>query len=134
VTAPLPAHPQVGVGWAFPIRWDVGGAVATSVDERRVVQSMALLLRTRIGERVMRPRLGADADRFVFAPRTDEVLHQLEYAVDQALLRWEPRVIVDDVSALAAGDDRIDVSITYRLDAHRRPSNLVLPFYLEDGT
>lgn len=128
---PVPQHPQVGTGWAFPIRWRADGTVDTSTDEARVVQSMTLILRTRIGERAMRPRLGASADRFVFASRTDEALHQLEFAVDQALLRWEPRVLVDDVSAVAGDDNRIDVSITYRIDAHRRPSNLVMPFYVD---
>lgn len=134
MSASVPQHPQVGTGWAFPIRWEPGGSVATSDDEERLVQSMTLVLRTRVGERVMRPRFGAGADRYVFAPRTGETLHQLEFAVDQALLRWEPRVIVDDVSAVATGEGRIDVSITYRVDPHRRPSNLVLPFFLGDGS
>lgn len=132
MSATDPAHPHVGTGWAFPVRWHLGG-VATAQDEDNVRRSMVLILRTRIGERIMRPTFGADADRFVFAPNTDQTRFQLEYLVEQALMRWEPRAIVDAVDAVEEdGGARIDVSITYRIDRHRRPDSLVLPFYVED--
>lgn len=130
---PLTAEfPHVGVGWAFPVRWEAGAAMR-SADEERVRSAMILILRTRLGERVMRPDFGADADRFVFAPNTDQVRFQLAYLVEQALLRWEPRVIVDAVDAVEADEGaRIDVTITYRIDTHRRPSSIVLPFAIEE--
>lgn len=139
----LPSYPQVGVGWAFPVRWEVsedgaGGEsarVVRSQDERRVAEALRLILRTIPGSRAMRPTFGAGVDRYVFDPRTEEVCFRLAADVRRALVRWEPRVLVDRVEAVPAGEgeDRIDVSIDYRIDAHRRPSNLVVTFDLEGG-
>ncbi len=128
-----PEFPHVGVGWAFPVRWDRSGAVALAQDEEEIRQAIRIILRTNLGSRVMRPTYGAGVDRYVFAPRTDPVCFRLAFDVRRALLLHEPRIIVDSVEAVPAGeaDDRIDVSIEFRIDVHRRPSSLVVPFYLQ---
>lgn len=126
-------YPHIGTGWHFPVVWENGRA-KTSQLEARINQSIAIILRTGIGSRVMRPTFGAGVDRYVFAPRTDEVCFRLATDVERALLLWEPRIIVDRVEATPAGDadGRIDVEIEYRIDPHRRPSSLVVPFYVEN--
>ena len=140
-------HPQVGRGWAFPPRWEpvlvddgAGGTVVAGarvgLDEDAVTHlqaAMRLALRTERGSRVMRPTLGAGVDRYVFEARTADVCHRLAREVERTLLLWEPRVVVDAVEATPAGeaDERIDVRIDYRIDRHRRPTSLVVPFYLE---
>ncbi|MFI7480969.1 GPW/gp25 family protein [Kocuria sp. M1R5S2] len=132
-------HPQAGRGWAFPPRWrrpedEPAGvpAVATSEDAQHVEEAMVLLLRTMLGSRVMRPGLGAGVDRWVFEPRTTDACHRLADDVRRALVLGEPRVVVDAVQAVPAGEaeDRVDVTISYRIDRHRRPTSLVVPFYL----
>ena len=130
-----PHHPHVGVGWAFPVHWDDDGVVDLSFDEQHVEEAMRLILRTLQGARAMRPEFGAGVDRYVFAPRTDEACFRLASDVRRALMLSEPRVLVDRVDATPAGDDgeRIDVLIEFRLDRHRRPSSLVLPYYVEGG-
>ena len=132
-----PELPHVGVGWAFPVRWAVEG-VDLVTDEEEIRQAIRIVLRTNLGSRVMHPTYGADVERYVFAPRTDQVCFQLAFDVERALLLDEPRIIVDRVEAVPAGEaeDRIDVTIEYRIDRHRRPSSLVVPFYLqaEGGT
>jgi phage baseplate assembly protein W len=130
--SPLPEYPHVGVGWAFPVRWGRDG-VDLVFDEEEIRQAIRIILRTNLGSRVMRPTYGADVERYVFAPRTDQVCFQLAFDVQRALLLHEPRIIVDKVEALPAGEaeDRIDVAIEFRIDRHRRSSSLVLPFYLQ---
>jgi uncharacterized protein len=130
--SPSPEYPHVGVGWAFPVRWGSDGVELVG-DEEEIRQAIRIILRTNLGSRVMRPTYGADVERYVFAPRTDQVRFQLAFDVERALLLHEPRIIVDKVEALPAGEaeDRIDVAIEFRIDRHRRPSSLVLPFYLE---
>jgi uncharacterized protein len=131
-------YPQVGRGWAFPPRWrrsgaDEGNAVVDlSEGAEHVMEAMVVLLRTMLGSRVMRPGLGAGVDRYVFEPRTPDACHRLADDVRRALLLGEPRVIVDAVDAVPAGDadDRVDVTIEFRIDRHRRPNSLVVPFYL----
>ncbi|WP_297083799.1 GPW/gp25 family protein [uncultured Demequina sp.] len=135
-------YPHVGRGWAFPPRWEMheareGHPAGATLDLNdgvpHVQEAMRLVLRTSLGERVMRPTLGAGVDRYVFESRTVETCHRLAHDVERALLLWEPRVIVDGVTAVPAGaaDDRIDVRIDYRIDRHRRPDSLIVPFYVE---
>ena len=125
-------YPQVGVGWGFPVRWqdeDLRG-LRTSSGKQRIDEALLLLVRTGVGERVMLPSFGAGVDRFVFEQRTEEVCRRLEDDVRRTLLLHEPRVIVERIEAVPAGtDDRIDVLLEYRIDRHRRPENLVLPFH-----
>jgi phage baseplate assembly protein W len=128
-TADWDDYPQVGVGWGFPVQWDDGGLRA-SAGKERIEEALLVLVRTGVGERVMLPSFGAGVDRFVFEQRTDEVCRRLEDDVRRTLLLHEPRVIVDRIEAVPAGaDDRIDVLLEYRIDRHRRPESLVLPFY-----
>jgi Bacteriophage baseplate protein W len=126
-------YPQVGRGWAFPPRWVRPGTLVMSDGEQHIREALVVLLRTMLGSRVMRPGLGAGIDRYVFEPRTADACHRLADDVRRALLLGEPRVIVDAVSAVPAAetDDRVDVTVEYRIDRHRRPTSLVLPFYLE---
>ncbi|MFI6567434.1 GPW/gp25 family protein [Streptomyces sp. NPDC050534] len=129
-------YPQVGQGWAFPPHWvrPVPGpaSVVTDHGEERIERSLQVLLRTLTGSRVMRLGFGSGVDRYVFEPRTPDACYRLADDVRRALLLGEPRVIVDSVEAVAAedADDRVDVVIAYRIDRHRRPNSLVVPFYL----
>jgi phage baseplate assembly protein W len=125
-------HPHVGVGWKFPVEWNDQGVVRRSHDEEHLREAMILILRT--GARAMHPDFGAGVDRFVFAPRTEHDCLRIAADVRRALLLSEPRAILDRVEAVPVGDadDRIDVLIEFRLDAHRRPTSLVLPYYRSD--
>jgi phage baseplate assembly protein W len=127
-------YPHAGVGWKFPVRWGPDGTIVKSHDERHVSEAMELILRTGMGSRAMRPTFGAGVDRYVFAPRTEQVCIRIAADIRRALLLSEPRAIVDRVEAVPAGDaeNRIDVLIEFRLDQHRRPTNLVLPYYLRE--
>ncbi len=141
-------YPQVGQGWAFPPRWTAAGdgvagdgvagagaavpRLVLSAGARRIREAIEVLLRTPLGSRVMRPDVGVGIDRFGFEPRTAEACHRLADDVRRALALGEPRIIVDSVEAAPAGAaaDRIDVTIEYRIDRHRRPESMVVPFYV----
>jgi Bacteriophage baseplate protein W len=129
-------YPQVGRGWEYPPRWSAPAAqpatVAMNDGATHVKEAMVILLRTAVGSRVMRPDLGAGVDRYVFEPRTADSCHRLADDVRRALVLGEPRVIVDtvDASPSATAEDQVDVTIEFRIDRHRRPTSLVVPFYL----
>ena len=136
MTTQADEYPQVGRGWAFPPCWRTDGSVVMGEDRvKHVEQAMVILLRTALGSRVMRPGLGAGVDRYVFEPATADACHRLADDVRRALVLGEPRVIVDNVAAVPAGtaDDQVDVTVEFRIDRHRRPTSLVVPFYLAGG-
>ena len=128
----------LGRGWAFPVRWNpvradgVEGAVDLSEGETDVREAILLILKTAAGARLLHPEFGTGIDRYVFAPRTADTAFRLQTEVERALIRWEPRAIIDKVEARPSPDDegRIDVFIEYRVETHRHPQSLVYPFYV----
>jgi phage baseplate assembly protein W len=126
------APPFLGAGWVFPIRPNAAGGLGYVGGDDNVEQSLAILLQTALGERVMRPDFGADAPRLVFAPGSEQFLHLLETTVRDAIVNWEARVDVLSVVAEADPVDpaRITVSIAYAIRQTNTRKNLVFPYYL----
>jgi phage baseplate assembly protein W len=127
----------LGTGWAFPPRFDrATGDVALVADEADIRESLVILMRTRPGERLMHPRYGCDIYRFVFARLDATTTADLKDAIAQAILFFEPRVILEEV--LVRFDDALEgrllVEIDYRVRATNNRANIVFPFYLDEGT
>jgi hypothetical protein len=116
----------------FPIRPNTAGGLGYVSGDGNVEQSLAILLQTALGERVMRSDFGTDAPRLVFAPGSEQFLHLLETTVRDAIVNWEPRVDVLSVAAEADPVDpaRITVSIAYAIRQTNTRKNLVFPYYL----
>lgn len=127
----------LGTGWAFPPRFDpTTGAVVLVSDEDDIRQSLTILMRTRPGERVMHPRYGCDIYRFVFAQVDATTTTEIRDAIAQAILFFEPRVLLEDVRLHVdeALEGRLDIEIGYRIRATNNRANIVFPFYLQEGT
>jgi uncharacterized protein len=133
----VPDHAQafLGVGWAFPPRLDPGGRIAESVYEDDVREAIRIILGTNPGERVMRPDFGAGLERFVFEPVNPATVTQVETAVRQALVAWEPRIDVLEARVTPEGSPPVVllIDVQYRVRATNALENLVYPFYLEEG-
>jgi len=122
----------VGAGWSFPVTTDATGDVALVTDEREVDQAIRIILGTARGERPMRPEFGCRIHDHVFGPANGTTAGQIAYDVREALERWEPRIIVRDVSIdfddIVQG--RVCVDIRYEVVNSNDPRNLVFPFYV----
>lgn len=127
------AREFLGKGWRFPIHPGENGGLGYVGGDENVEQSLRILLLTRLGERLMRPRFGSEAPRLVFAPGSEQYLRLLEESVREAVRDWEPRVELDAVRAEADLEDetRVIVSIEYRIRRSNTRTNLVFPFYLD---
>ena len=126
----------LGVSWKFPVQIDAGKQrFALAAYEESVRQAIRIILDTAKGERVMRPDFGCGIHEFVFAPNSADTHGIVEHEVREALLRWEPRIDVLDVNAMAAGaqGEELLISIDYRIRATDSRFNLVYPFYLDRG-
>jgi phage baseplate assembly protein W len=124
-----------GSGWRFPIQPGADGSLGYISLDDNVAQSVELLLRTRAGERLMRPEFGTTAPSMVFDADSEQNLFRLERALSDAVRRWEPRVEVDQVHAERdpAGEGRVTVTVTYRILRTNTVRNLVFPYYLQSG-
>jgi phage baseplate assembly protein W len=124
----------LGRGWAFPVRIS-GGEIATVAHEDDIAEAIRLVLDTTPGERVMRPDFGAGLRALAFEPINTTTIALARHRVEEALIRWEPRIDVEDVSVTPdeQARGRLLIEIRYRVRASNTFYNLVYPFYLMEG-
>ena len=125
----------LGNGWKFPIRINGRGGFSLSREEQDVAEAIWIVLSTARGERIMRPEFGCGIHDYVFAPNNASTRGAIAYQVQQALIRWEPRIDVIDVRT---GDDPSQpnlllIHVDYRIRANNAFHNLVYPFFLQEG-
>jgi hypothetical protein len=121
----------LGQGWAFPLRPSVQGGIQLSKEAEKVRQSIGIILRTRLGERVYRPNFGCRLSELTFAPLNTTTLFLIRLHVEEALEAWEPRIVLEEVSTdpdPIAG--KVFIIINYRLKTEPDLYSLVYPFYL----
>lgn len=145
----------VGTGWRFPIKVNARGRLEWSSGPQRIQDAIWLIVKTALGERIMRPKFGAGVDDFVFQSNSAVNRSKLAIAIKSALLEWEPRIDLEDVRVDSAADlssARVDsgnddvrfsdlgslesqvlVTIQYRIRMTNELFNVVFPFYLEEG-
>jgi phage baseplate assembly protein W len=130
-----------GRGWRFwswpnrerkPSGWLERGAVAMAEYEESIQQSVAIILGTARGERVMRPEFGCGLHELVFANNSPSTSERAVREVHEALLRWEPRIEVLHVYAeFYDQPNQLLIEVEYRVRSTNNRFNLVYPFYLE---
>jgi hypothetical protein len=135
VAAPATDKAFLGVGWAFPVAPDAAGEAALAAYEEDVREAIEIILGTNPGERVMRPDFGAGLQALVFEPIGATTAALVRHRVEEALVRWEPRIDVLDVRVRADGTllNRLLVEIDYQVRSTNTFYNLVYPFYLLEG-
>jgi len=136
MATPNSAKAFLGVGWAFPPCTTNDGSTAMVAYECDVKESIRIILGTDWGERVMRPDFGAGLRSFVFGPLNQTTLQQVQTRVQESLVKWEPRIDVEQVSTTIDPTTRstLLIAITYRVRVTNTLQNLVYPFYLEEGS
>jgi phage baseplate assembly protein W len=120
-----------GRGWAFPLRLDSTGSFVLSSGERELEEAIRLILGTAPGERPMRPEYGCGIHDLVFDTVDAGLAGRVAAEVRAALVRWEPRVDIAEVTAapLPGGPHVLGIAIAYRVKATNDRRNLVFPFY-----
>ncbi len=125
----------LGVGWKFSLQINERGGVALSQYERKIHESIRIIIETAKGERVMRPDFGCDIHEFAFSVIDTSTLTMIRSAVKEALVLWEPRIEVlsVEVSAERINEGILIIDTAYRIRATNTEYNLVYPFYLRPG-
>lgn len=93
-------------GPAIPFRFDsTTGSVSTETGTDKVLDDVKVLLRTRIGERLMSRSYGTRLPGLVHDPNDEILVDIAEDQARQALMQWEPRVMPTAVRATSDPDD-----------------------------
>jgi len=129
------ARAFLGIGWRFPLQVTPGGKIASSRHEQRIEESIYLILSTAKGERVMLPEFGCGIHDLVFAPNNSTTLSIVTHMVREALVMFEPRIDLIDVTVEVAAEqlNLLLIRVSYRVRATNTMGNLVYPFYITEG-
>ena len=126
----------LGTGFNFPIEVDEAtGRMKTVSLEEDIEQAIRIILMTRKGERVMRPDFGCDIHDYAFDTMDYTTRFQVEQAVREALVMWEPRITNVDVHVNNEQEKEgmLLIEIGYIVRSTNNPYNLVYPYYINEG-
>lgn len=137
----------LGRGWGFPPTFlsfagdkhrglkDCArlGRVEMVEGETDIQQSLAILFRTALGERVMQPGYGCDLRNQVFEPMNAAALTFIEDLLRTAIVYHEPRIEADRIAVEPEHfEGRLRIEIDYRIRSTNSRFNFVYPFYLTE--
>lgn len=125
----------LGRGWSVPVTSGSNLLDAAMVEEEEDIrQALFIILRTERGERVMRPDFGAGLRSLVYEVNNAATRGLVQHRVQEALVRWEPRIHVDKVrvSTRTGAPQVMDIGISYTVRRTNTFYNLVYPFYLQE--
>jgi len=129
----------LGRGWGFPPQFERNNGVlelqmvSLEVD---IKESLAILLATAPGERVMQPTFGCGLKSMVFENLDESVITELKDLVERAILFFETRISLDKIYVDTADvyEGLIKIHIHYTISSTNTRSNIVYPFYIQEGT
>ena len=131
------ARAYLGTGWSFPPTFSrIDDCVLMVSDERDVRESLWILFSTMLGERIMVPEYGTGLRRMVFHNITASAITGIRNLVHKAILRWEPRITVDEVAVQpdATVDGLVLITVYYSVRKTNARNNFVYPFYHREAT
>lgn len=122
----------VGRGWGFPPGLNDRNRLTTVSDDADIKRSIYIIINTIPGERVMRPQFGCEIHALIFWPANDQTAAVAERYVREALGRWEPRIILKNVTITPGATElgELLIEINYQIKGQNDPRNLVYPYYL----
>ena len=127
----------LGTGWSFPPEFNRGGKrVLMTEAEEDIQQSLHVLLTTKLGERVMLPGFGCNLEELLFESLDATLITYVADLIKTAIVLYEPRIEVlhVDIADSEFDEGKLVIHIHYLVRATNTRSNIVFPFYKEEGT
>ena len=127
------ALPRPLLGWPLLPLPDEYGQLSWPTLEASVRELIRVVLSTRPGEQLMRPDFGAGLESMLHEPDTLTTRRRIRDLVQEAVTRWERRILLDrvDVSEVADEPGHVRVEVGYRLARSGAPGALALTVRLE---
>jgi phage baseplate assembly protein W len=125
----------LGRGLKFPLAVDPKtGKIALSSGEADIAEAIEIIIRTALGERVMRPRFGSTAESYLFAAAGSGAVNALAADLREQIAAQEPRIT--DLQVKCHADKALGgliADISYAVRTTNSRHSKVFPFYLEEG-
>ncbi|MCA1568389.1 MAG: GPW/gp25 family protein [Acidobacteria bacterium] len=114
-------------GFAFPFRIDPAtGRVELKAGREKIRQNIRVILSTRRGERPMLRDFGTQIPALVHDPNDDVLGDIVQKQAREALLQWEPRVLVMD-STVEHFEGELRLRLSYIHANEPMKEDLIIP-------
>jgi phage baseplate assembly protein W len=127
----------LGKGWSFPPEFDKRTKAVKMVAYAEDIQeSLKILLSTVPGERVMQPTFGCGLKELIFENISESVITEIKDVIERAVLFFESRITLEsvDVNTESVYEGFIKIRLNYTIKTTNSRSNIVYPFYFNEGT
>lgn len=126
----------LGNGWSYPPELERDSTPTRMVsNEENIRQSLWTLLSTSPGERVHRYDYGCPIRRYVFEVMDISTQTLLRDEIERAVVMFEPRVDLNRVDfEVNKKEGILNITLDYTIRQTNRRTNMVYPFYLNEGT
>ena len=128
--------PLIGKGWKFPPVFGRAGHTINMVSgAAEVDQAIEILLKTAIGERLMRQEFGCSLQAYAFESFDATLLNEIKGNIQQAMIKYERRINVLNIEVKAdkASAGVLEIDIEYLIPETNSRYNYVFPFYLQES-
>jgi phage baseplate assembly protein W len=126
----------LGRGWAFPPKFDKNlNEPLMLVGDEDVKNSIEVIIKTKLGERILRDEFGSRIYELLFEPLTANMKTYMIDSLKSSLENNEPRIEVQQIQLLQPDltIGRIDIYVSYELIDTNTTNNMVVPFYTPDN-
>ncbi|MCI4668283.1 MAG: GPW/gp25 family protein [Bacteroidia bacterium] len=127
----------IGKGWSFPIKFNSdNGNVSMASGKEDIEESLAIIMSTAIGERLMMPDFGTDIHQLMFENLTTTLKTHTANRLRITLSQYEPRIKLEDIQLHETLEraSMLEIHITYTIKMTNSRHNLVFPYYYKEGT
>jgi len=108
-----------GQSMAFPPQVGKDGRIQWSSGPANIRESIEIILKTELQERIYLPDFGGGLRTYLFEPNTVTTRSQIEDRISESITRWEPRASLISVEVEQDPDDETTAiaTVQYRLVA-----------------
>ena len=127
----------LGKGWSFPPTFDKKlGDIQMVTMEEDIKQSLEIYFSTKLGERIMRSDYGCFLHSQVFELANESLIQGLSKELERSINEFEPRILIIEIKANKkdSSEGLIEINVAYEIRATNNRSNIVFPFYINEGT
>ena len=127
----------LGTGWSFPPTFNKQtNDVKMVSEEADIQQSLHILFGTIKGERVMNTEYGSNLNEMVYEKMSTTFVNFIMYRIEHSILHFEPRIKVSNIEVDTSDELEgvLYITVSYTIIQTNTRSNIVYPFYVNEGT
>ena len=121
----------IGKGLIFPIELDSTGFPVVSSGIKLINSSIKMILGWTFLQRIFLSNFGSRCYNLLEEQNDLTLRQRVEHFANDALNKWEPRIVLDTVSAFRTADTKLSLRISYRVKSSGLEHTFIYPFYRE---